>query len=196
MRRAGIAGPGGAPMIRAAVLAALLLAQAAGAASLYKVVGPDGKVTFTDQPPAPAEAKLVKGVASSAPARTDDPAAAAGQVYAMQVVVETGTQFCTTYVLGSSRDVLKARARWRERNGEIIDKKNRVLRDTIGLAAMHALGNKMERENETMLDKMRKASASDQQQWCAQAPANFEASHLDPSRTSSLVKTIMDYKLK
>jgi glutaredoxin len=40
-----------------AAVAALLAGAATGAAAQYKVVGPDGRVTYTDKPPAPSEAR-------------------------------------------------------------------------------------------------------------------------------------------
>ena len=39
-------------------LAAVALAAAAPASALYKVVGPDGRVTYTDRPPAAADARI------------------------------------------------------------------------------------------------------------------------------------------
>jgi glutaredoxin len=40
-----------------AAIAALLAGAATGAAAQYKIVGPDGRVTYTDKPPAPADAR-------------------------------------------------------------------------------------------------------------------------------------------
>lgn len=45
------------------LLAALLLASAPKAWALYKVVGPDGKVSYTDRPPADASSQRVKTLA-------------------------------------------------------------------------------------------------------------------------------------
>lgn len=195
------ASAGRLPLMLAAAASALALAQACGAAPLYKVVGPDGKVTYTDQRPAAEGADALKGSATPgarAPsaAGQSDPASAAGAAYAMQLVVESGSRFCSTYVITSSRDVLKARAGWRERNIELLQKKNAVLRDTVGLPAMLSMSGKMERENEAVLQKLRQAPEAEQQKWCAAAPASFEAAPLDPSRNPTLVKTIMDYKVK
>lgn len=48
------------------VLAASLLSPAAQAQTVYRIVGPDGKVTFSDKPPSPAsEAKVSTANASS-----------------------------------------------------------------------------------------------------------------------------------
>lgn len=53
--------------IIAAVLA-LLAAGSAQAQQIYRIVGPDGKVTFTDKPPVPDGRSKISTVASSIPA--------------------------------------------------------------------------------------------------------------------------------
>ena len=52
-------------LARLAAVAMLLGGAAAGALAQYKIVGPDGKVTFTDKPPTAAEIKLPTGNAST-----------------------------------------------------------------------------------------------------------------------------------
>ena len=50
---------------RLAAIAMLLGGAAAGALAQYKIVGPDGKVTYTDKPPTAADIKLPTGNAST-----------------------------------------------------------------------------------------------------------------------------------
>jgi len=52
-------------LARLAAVAMLLGGAAAGALAQYKIVGPDGKVTYTDKPPTAAEIKLPSGNAST-----------------------------------------------------------------------------------------------------------------------------------
>lgn len=47
--------------LRGAALLASLLAVATGAIAQYKVVGPDGRVTYTDKPPAGSDARAPSG---------------------------------------------------------------------------------------------------------------------------------------
>jgi glutaredoxin len=49
--------PRAARLATLAAVAALLAGAATGAAAQYKIVGPDGRVTYTDKPPAPADAR-------------------------------------------------------------------------------------------------------------------------------------------
>jgi glutaredoxin len=48
-------------LLRLATVALLLGGAAAGALAQYKIVGPDGKVTYTDKPPAAADIRLGNG---------------------------------------------------------------------------------------------------------------------------------------
>jgi glutaredoxin len=52
-------------LARLAAVAMLLGGAAVGALAQYKIVGPDGKVTYTDKPPAAADIKLPSGSGSS-----------------------------------------------------------------------------------------------------------------------------------
>jgi glutaredoxin len=56
---------------RLAVLALATAAGAAGAQQVYRIVGPDGRVTFSDKPPAEAAAKAAPAPTVGVAARTD-----------------------------------------------------------------------------------------------------------------------------
>src|ERR1700743_2443954 len=47
--------------LRLAAVAMLLGSAAVGALAQYKIVGPDGKVTYTDKPPTPADIRVNNG---------------------------------------------------------------------------------------------------------------------------------------
>lgn len=53
-------------LLRVAAVAMLLAGAAAGALAQYKIVGPDGKVTYTDKPPAAADIRLNNGAPAAA----------------------------------------------------------------------------------------------------------------------------------
>ena len=73
----------------------LLVAAAVSAQTVYRIVGPDGRVSFSDQPPAPGAATQVTPQAGSRA-----PTAAAGQAlpYALQQVA---TRFPVTLYTGT-----------------------------------------------------------------------------------------------
>lgn len=85
---------------------ALLLTGAAPAWALYKVVGPDGKVTYTDRPPTDAKVQAVKPGASAGPSTEGMPFELARVVSRYPVVLTTGNN-CTSCDAG--RQLLKAR---------------------------------------------------------------------------------------
>ena len=98
-------------MLRWVAAAAAVLCTTAPAWALYKVVGPDGKVTYTDRPPSPSQGAAL-------PLQTDGRAAAAasgdaGLPYALRTVA---TRFPVTLYTApdcepctAGRSLLKAR---------------------------------------------------------------------------------------
>ena len=55
-----------ARLLRVATVALLLGGAACGAFAQYKIVGPDGKVTYTDKPPAAADIRMGNGAPAAA----------------------------------------------------------------------------------------------------------------------------------
>ena len=92
--------------------AALLLASALPASALYKVVGPDGKVTYTDRPPPAAATGLPSRVTPMAPAAAPPATAAALPTELRQVAVRYPV---TLYVLPNCAPCDSARALLRQR---------------------------------------------------------------------------------
>lgn len=60
-------------LLRLAAVAALLGGAAVGALAQYKIVGPDGKVTYTDKPPTASDIKAPAPGAAAAPAAAGIP---------------------------------------------------------------------------------------------------------------------------
>jgi glutaredoxin len=56
------------PMVRVCSVAALALSTSFAAHALYKVVGPDGRVTYTDRPPPASQGRVTGLTSSGAPA--------------------------------------------------------------------------------------------------------------------------------
>jgi glutaredoxin len=59
-----------ARLLRLAAVAALLGGAAVGALAQYKIVGPDGKVTYTDKPPTASDIRMPPKGSDAAPANT------------------------------------------------------------------------------------------------------------------------------
>ncbi len=186
-------------LVRIAALSMLLISQACLAAPVYKVVGPDGRVSYTDTPPVLDDAKALRGTSGpgAGPAgNLFDPATAATRAYVNQLLVDSMAEFCAHYAPQSAREVQAAASAWRQRNSALIGKSQVVLRDTIGDDAMSDLAATMQSENANMFDKLRYAPIEEKQRWCWAVPANFGNPALDPSRTAAIVRTVMNYKPK
>ncbi|MES2019064.1 MAG: DUF4124 domain-containing protein [Pseudomonadota bacterium] len=184
-------------VIRLLALSGLLLAQSGLAAPLYKVVGPNGKVSFTDQPPVTGAFDAVKSpVNQSRVTDTDrDPFAASLLVYGKQLAVESGARFCMAFAPGTAHEVVVARDAWRSKNGALNEKKTRI----IALAAVPEMRDRqtasIERDNETLLEKMRNAPLAERVKWCRDLSERIASLELDSSRNPTLVRTIMAFKV-
>lgn len=189
-------------IIPIAALAAVLLAQACNAAPVYKVVGADGKVTFTDHPPAAANIDApIKGTAAPKSGAGDEnqvaeAARAAVKVYVALSIIEASTQFCIDNAPNTARQVIAARNAARARNAELSEKKDLVLLDTIGATRLAKVASNSRGDNERAVADLRRGGAAETQRICEALPKNMESAQLDPSRDTALVRSVMGYQLK
>ncbi len=182
---------------RLAILMAAFVAFAAQG-QVYKHVGPDGKVFYTDKPP-PATAGSVEvkpEIRSRAARPEDDPIYAAMNVYGNETMVETFYRFCRDAVPESEPALREARDRWNARHLALRSTKLTVLHDQFSIDQLRRIAAETEATHREILQKVRLASAKEQSTWCAAAPARFEAQELNPARNPRLVKTLESYKPK
>ncbi len=179
----------------------LLAAQPCAAGELYRVVGPDGKVSYTDRPPSTEGLKAVKGSAA-APASTgstDDnmgPAKAAAKVLSFQMIVDTTALSCGRQAPSSSKFIASARNEWLQRNDALVAKAGRVLRDAVSADEHGKIMRAMRQANQDLADKANSAPPEVRKSWCDQAPFKFRSDEMDPSRDAALVRTVEQYKLR
>ena len=184
---------------RLMMLSVLLVSHACLAAPVYKVVGPDGKVSFTDQLPASAAASAQELKPAGAPTGVrkleNSPTGSVAAAYTKQIIVESAARFCLRYVPASTTAIVAARDGWRDRNGAINEKRNRVMNAIMTSEERNKLAATMQRENDAFLNKMKAAPITEQTKWCERAPVSFSSQELDISQNSTLVKAIMDFKI-
>lgn len=166
-----------------------LLAALPAAAQIYKVVGRDGKITYTDRQP--------ESVAAAAAANSADqkPSGQLAAAYTKQIIVESAARFCLREVPATAAAITAAREIWRDRNGAINEKRNRIMQAIMTSEERNKLAGSLQRENDLHLNKMRAAPLAEKTQWCQNAPDTFKSEELDISRNAGLVKTIMDFKV-
>lgn len=184
-------------ILRLMALSGLLVSQLC-AAQVYKVVGPDGKVSFTDQlPAAAASAKLLRAPAGpgTGAAYENKPTGQVAAAYTKQIIVESAARFCLKEVPSTSAAIMAARDAWRDRNGAINEKRNRVMQAIMTSEERNKLAAGMQRENDTQMNKMRAAPVAEKTRWCERAPVSFSSQELDISQNAGLVKAIMDFQI-
>ncbi len=177
-----------------ALLACCLFAPFASGA-VYKSIGPDGKVTYSDTPPASGSVDVSKEIRKRDPALKLDPVKAAMAIYAKEVIVETAYRFCREQVPQSETRVRIARQAWMDRHAQLRAKKIVVLHDKFSTNELRALAVKAEAENERLLSTLRQAPLEERTKWCANAPKTFTTPEFDLAANQDLVDTIMNYKV-
>jgi hypothetical protein len=164
-------------------------------AQVYKHVGPDGKVYYSDKPSTTtAPVELKPDIRSRAPRADEDPVYAAMNVYANETMVETFYRFCRETVPESEPAVRDARDRWNARHRRLTTAKLVVLHDQMSVDQLRKIAAETEATHREILQKVRTASAAEHAAWCKAAPARFEAQEVNPVRNPTLVRTLDQYK--
>ncbi|MDR3414596.1 MAG: hypothetical protein P4L83_00285 [Nevskia sp.] len=182
---------------RRALYLALGLAAAlpCAAGPLYKTVGPDGKITFSDIPPAAGTTQPVRAGGSS-PGAVDesDPTTASMKVASLEVIVKSTYDFCQRHAPATAPAVAEARDAWLRRNAELASRKVEILHDRLSDTQLHQFSAGMTQENLHALGLMSQAPAADQLKWCQDAPGKFVAYEINPVDHPALVAAILGYK--
>ena len=162
---------------------------------VYKSVGPDGKVTYSDGPPASAAKVEQKSDIRARPLRPeDDPLTAAMQVYVKVTLVEEFYRFCREEVPSSAAEVLRARNLWNTQNAALTDSVKVIVNDRYTTRELLKIAGDTERSNLAMVAEIRRASDQEKSLWCSQASAKIASMEMNPSRNPTLVKTLLNYK--
>lgn len=192
--RAGLAAmPARTPTAIAVV--ALWLALPA-AAQVYKHVGPDGRVHYSDKPAPAASVEVKPDIRSRAPRPEDDPLHAAMNVYANETMVETFYRFCRDTVPESEPALREARDRWQARHRQLTAAKLVVLHDQLSRDQLRSIASETESAHLEILQKVRMASPAEHAAWCKAAPQRLEAQEVNPSQNPTLVRTLDAYRPK
>lgn len=177
---------------------------------VYRIVGPDGRVSYSDQPPdsqAAGKAKALDGLngkpqVAGPAAKTDpdlDPVLAATQVYRKEVEVELSRILCGNLaaewpaVAGSKEvaaAVSEARTKWYERHATLIQKRKRILNDSLPRAGLEKMADEAKADIDPRFKRLEKAPSAERLQWCRGVPASFDSYDFDLIRHGTLVDTL------
>jgi hypothetical protein len=166
------------------------------AGEVYKSVGPDGKVTYSDKPPTTNSDAISKDLRARDPALRIDVVKAALEVYAKEVIVETAYRFCAKQVPQSASRVGTARDDWMQRNAVLRAKKIIVLHDKFSTGELIELSHKMQRDNDGVLRTLEHATPEERSKWCTDAPKTFAAPEFDLAGKQNLVEALVTYQVK
>lgn len=171
-------------------LACLLLLEPASA-EIYKSVGPDGKVIYTNvTPEKKAAAAIVQPAATRAQSRPAD-ADAGGRILTPEVIsavsnvmgvaqlVSSSREFCVAAQPASHRRYMSAADGWGQRNSAVVAQKDRVLAHPVQHMVAEALNAETLRKTDSLMQPVKQSSNADRIQWCDKAFADVDRGVLD-----------------
>jgi len=208
------------PLPRTLLCAAALVAAAcaAQAGAIYKIVGPDGKVTFTDHPPtvapAPGASAPKAGAGGSTVTRggsADGPGGDAASLVANSSLVpasqkelfvalvlaesfrETLQQadaICVTGAATPNKNFRVATIAWKQRNQEFYNRVDRVMGGALQTAQRQFVVEQVSRIVDKELDPIRSANVPARMQWCDRSAMEVGSGKMDVSRMPAMAKAL------
>jgi len=188
-------------------LAAFLLASVCQAQTVYKVIGPDGKIAYTDRPPPASAQTTVSALGRGAPpedglarAATQRAVDAALQVYYKQIIVHSAKRLCGLLAddnFPGAKDAAAAATRaattWEQRHAALTEKKIVVVQDALSSAKLLAIADDAKRQNEPYVMKLSIAPMAERVAWCKAMPTTLTMPEFDLAGDARIVRAIMDY---
>lgn len=207
-------------------LSLLLVCCAAAAASqaqqMYKTVGPDGKITFSDRPEidantkvsvmrsntlhpldAPAKRSVPEPVARHRSAVPQEPVPVITPeveetMMSVMGLAEFGRRFdgfCNA-TAADQKAFAAANYGWKQRNAAAIDQQKRLLTEVMAPVRRSQL---IDREQQHMADEISKAAAltpAGRKEWCDGVVAELNSGHLDVDKPEMMALPIVRYRPK
>lgn len=207
------------------VIAAALFCCAASAQQLYKTVGPDGKVTFSDRPqngeklkvsvmkgsvlravegPPPAQPKIT----APKPGGADAPGSgisAAGvpsaelqhAVTVVSLMSEVAVKFepVCSKATSQSKKFVTAANNWTLRNGSFIEKQRRAIAD-MAPARRTAIQNEVAAKIHEAMSEVLAQGQAGQVKWCDKATVDMSGGTNDVANNVDVAMPLITYKPK
>ena len=177
---------------------AALLTSAFASAEIYKSVGANGKVIYTNVPgagKAPAGTDLppplVRGAVASSPlaARaaagngshilTPDVIGAVANVMGVAQLVSSSREFCVAAMPTAYKRYSSAAQGWVHRNSAVVAQKDRVLSHPVQKLVAESLSADMVRKTATLMKPITLSDTAARVQWCDKAFADVDRGALD-----------------
>ena len=211
-------------LIKKLILLSICCAAAAGsqAQKMYKTVGPDGKITFSDRPEIGADTKVSVMRSNTMhavemPAKKVDPVQAprrkgAGNQEALPVITpeveeamlsvmglnEFGRRFdgfCNATNAGA-KAFAAANYGWKKRNAAAVEQQKRLLTEVMSPVRRAQL---IDREQQVMAGEIAKAAAlapAARQEWCDGVISELNSGRSDVDKPEMMALPIVQYRAK
>lgn len=194
---------------RTLVLLVLALALPCEAQTIYKIIGQDGRVTYTDRPP-PAASSQVAALPGTQAAGERNPRTsefwqlveAAEKVYLKQHIVHVGQAFCTRFAeqapqasgaAKAAEDAAYAARVWQFRHSILMADKVRIFHHLLTLAENEKHGADTRGQIDAFADSLERGSARERLARCRQMPAMFASPGFDLAGDPVLVAKITGF---
>lgn len=185
-------------MLRVLALMLVLFASTTALSTVYKSVGPDGKVTYSDRPPVQdsTPTKQVDGVSGRQRRDEDDPVKAAGIVTGHELAMDAVLQFCRREVPATNDAISRAHQQWMERHSVLIAKAKEIQQDNLDTRERQALAGILRQASASLVNGLRRAPADERNKTCSGASTKIGAYDVNLMANATLVNTLMNYRKK
>jgi Domain of unknown function (DUF4124) len=177
---------------RFAVLLALIACGAQ--AQVYKIVGPDGKVTYSDKPPEAAKDAAPLNIKGAPTSDESDPLKAAVMVHAIDQTVEGFHQFCMQEEPSVAAAVAQAKEDWGRRHSALIGKARNIIQTALTPEQRYELTSTLRIAGGDVMQQLRQATKAQRTQLCKAWPQRSLSPELNLMGKLKLVDAVMNYK--
>jgi hypothetical protein len=196
-------------LVAAIAVALSALAAPAAAGSVFRVVGPDGRVTYTDRPPGAASAATPSSNASTGrDALVAAPAAVAGPltqgqhdllmaligVEAVRESVREAGLLCERMPGPTAAHFTRAEQDWQGRNLAYHARSDRLLTDGLQPEQRQYLHDEVKRRVTTFMLAVRAATPAERSAWCERSAGEIDRGDLDVAKQATWPALLMGAK--
>ncbi|GAA5162873.1 DUF4124 domain-containing protein [Viridibacterium curvum] len=175
------------------VVVAMLWASAVSA-QVYKSIGPDGKVIYSDKPPEAAKEVTPMNIKGAPLTDESDPLKAAVMVHAIDQTVESFHQFCLREEPDVAQAVSQAREKWGAQHSALIGKARSILQTELSEEQRYNLTATLRLAETDVLQQLKRATKAQRTEMCKAWPARSMSPELNLMGKLKLVAAVMDFK--
>ncbi len=181
----------------------LLLASSYASSEVYKHVDKNGGITFSDQPMADSDEKVVsRGIknlpdasADSArnlfpPGASNDPIAAAGAVAGLAMAINTSADWCVNNFPSMTHKIKDARSQWERTNQVVINKSWHILRASMSNTEVTKLTNSLELDRSNITTTIDRLSQEEKQKICSDLPQKYASREVNIAARKDLIDAL------